>query len=126
MSFSPSPKPFSVLSLKAVECLKSYIPVVFISGHAAHSLLTLFCILNVILIGLLLLFMCWTYTLYFYVNNVLACLKRGSAAMMVGDRCSRMIRVLFKRRRCLCGYSVMSNKWKCLTVADWEDERISF
>lgn len=78
-----SPKPFSVLSLKSsnspVESgsLKSYIPVVFISGHAAHSLLTLFCILNVILIGLLLfLFMRWTYTYYFYVNNVLTCLIR--------------------------------------------------
>lgn len=65
-------------------CLKSYIPFVFISGHAAHSLLTLFC--NVILIGLLLLlllFMCWTYTLYFYVNNVLTSYKE--ALIMEGE-----------------------------------------
>lgn len=41
---------------------------------------------------------------------------------MVGDGGFRMIKVLFKTKKCCCGHSVMSNKWKYLTALKWEDE----
>ncbi len=74
LCFSHSPKPSRVFSFEAPLVLSGDLFLLFSSQGSLLTFCSLLCFLNVILTGLLL-FMCWTYTLYFYVN-VLTCLMR--------------------------------------------------